>query len=85
LEHAEAAKEQAAETRRKAETQLVKMVARELGHTISTCRSAYLHPAILDYALNNTVAPGKAKGELEPYEVHLLDVLDKLRKGAQKP
>ncbi|MCZ4407439.1 DNA topoisomerase IB [Cryomorphaceae bacterium 1068] len=55
LEKAEAAKEAAENSRKTLENTLVKMVAKEMGHTISTCKSSYLHPTVLKFAVEATI------------------------------
>ena len=41
-----------ADTRKKPETTLVRMVAEKMGHTVAVCKSSYLHPEILTHCLN---------------------------------
>jgi DNA topoisomerase I len=40
-------------TRKKPETELIRMVAKLMGHTIATCKSHYLHPEVVRYCLKN--------------------------------
>lgn len=65
LEKAEEAKRIAEHSRKKTDTILVKMIAKEMGHTVSTCKSSYLHPDVLTYALSHSLPCWEGTSEKE--------------------
>lgn len=84
-----------ASTRRDAEKNIVltcKLVSAELGNTPAICRSAYIHPAVLDaYLAGETIAPMMRKNprpvevespvEYYPEEAALIRMLERLGDG----
>jgi DNA topoisomerase-1 len=68
LEKAEAAKKAAKNSRKTLENSLVKMVAKEMGHTIGTCKSSYLHPTVLKFAVEASIP--------QNHKAHILSGLD---------
>lgn len=40
-------------TRKKPETQLARILAKLMEHTIATCKNHYLHPEVVRYCLDN--------------------------------
>ncbi|WPR77016.1 DNA topoisomerase IB [Algoriphagus sp. NG3] len=47
IKHAAEVEELCQGTRKKPETTLISLVAKEMGHTVAVCKSSYLHPEIL--------------------------------------
>ena len=75
-----AAREHAEDGRGKLETRLVRLVARELGNTVSVCREYYIHPAILELAgsqgLPDEPWPDESNAEdLAAYERYALQLI----------
>lgn len=61
-------------------TRLVRLVAKELGNTVSVCRSYYIHPEVLAGAErgglpSETWEPHPRAEELAPYEAYTLEFL----------
>ncbi|WP_339865467.1 DNA topoisomerase IB [uncultured Algoriphagus sp.] len=80
IKNAEEAGKLCEESRKKPEPTLIKLVAKEMGHTIAVCKSSYLHPEILSHCIN----PQKLKDCLpkdfsperyKPEEVQLMQIL----------
>lgn len=72
-------------TRRKPETELVRMVAKLMGHTIATCRSHYLDPGVVDFCLNNDFKSLEITEELKSQDYKaeeriLMAILEKVNK-----
>jgi DNA topoisomerase-1 len=70
-------------TRRKPETELVRMVAKLMGHTVSTCKSHYLDPEVVKYCLTNDCDSLEISEELKSQdykaeERKLLAILEKV-------
>jgi DNA topoisomerase-1 len=49
IEKAMEAKEKSKKSRKKLENILVSMVAKEMGHTVATCKKSYIHPEVLKH------------------------------------
>ncbi len=67
-------------TKRKPETTLVKLVSKDMGHTIAVCRSHYLHPDILTHCLGDDecelcLPVGLDEKAFEPEEIKLISLL----------
>ncbi|MGB3584996.1 MAG: DNA topoisomerase IB [Tunicatimonas sp.] len=85
IEKWEEAKElQLENPRLKLETTIIKLVAQELGNTISVCRKYYIHPTVLDVLLEGALEAEMKKGlDIEPqfltqlneYEVAALNII----------
>jgi DNA topoisomerase-1 len=78
LQKAEEAKEIIRKNpRRKIETTLVKLVAREMGNTVSICRKYYLHPKVIEAACASKFPEEFKESTLyyDPEERWLLDIL----------
>ncbi|WKN44365.1 DNA topoisomerase IB [Tunicatimonas pelagia] len=68
--------------RLKLETTIIKLVAKELGNTISVCRKYYIHPEVLKALLENTwevekelkIKPTHLK-QLDKYEITALSII----------
>ena len=75
--------ESAAEAKRNINT-CVKAVAGILGNTAAVCRSAYIHPAVLN-AYAEGVLPLKAARSERAFELAVLRFLEQVREEAQKP
>jgi DNA topoisomerase-1 len=72
-------------TRRKPETELIRMVANLMGHTISICKNHYLDPEVVNYCLTNDCDSLVISEELrsQDYKVEereLLTILEKVSK-----
>jgi DNA topoisomerase-1 len=79
LKKAPQAKEMAENSRKKLDNILIKLVAKELGHTVNTCKTSYLNPNVLQYAINNDTqkeAHKKIRGDLKETEALLMELLE---------
>jgi DNA topoisomerase-1 len=74
----------AAETKRLT-TLCIKATAGLLGNTPAVCRSAYIHPAVLQAFAEQTLPKSFAKVDGDDYEAAVLKFLDKLAKQTPKP
>jgi DNA topoisomerase-1 len=63
----------------------VKATAGLLGNTPAVCRSAYIHPAVLDAFAEQGLPKSFAKAEGDRYEKAVLKFLDALAKASQEP
>ncbi len=51
IKYQEEAKQAVKGTRKKPETELTRMVAKSMGHTVSTCKNHYLHPEVMRFCM----------------------------------
>ncbi len=68
-------------TRLKRETTLIRLVAQELGNTVSVCRKYYIHPKVIEYCADHEVfIPSKKSqqtySEFETDEQMVLEILN---------
>jgi len=69
-------------TRKKPETALISSIARKMGHTVTTCKSSYLHPEVIAFCLENNCESLKipksiAENDYKKEEKILLTILKK--------
>jgi DNA topoisomerase-1 len=64
--------------RKKPETTLIRLVAKELGNTVATCRDYYIEPGVLKAALSQKEIPTKYREKSETYEPEELWLIDLL-------
>ncbi len=81
LQKADEAFELSKTSRKKIENILAGLVAKEMGHTLSICKSSYLHPKVLEYALNKK--PGTTKVEENDFDVFEDELLMILQSQSQ--
>ena len=70
--------------RKKFETTLVRLVAKELNNTVATARKYYIHPKVLDYAIQEKIGSFKHKHNdprLKWHDTEELIVLNILKNG----
>jgi DNA topoisomerase-1 len=72
-------------TRKKPETALIRSIAKKMGHTVSTCKSHYLHPEVIGFCMENNcdslrIPKSIAENDYKPEERTLMTILKKIVK-----